>query len=180
MRSQQRLVRLFPWRRDSSLLTVQHELQGASLPPRLDSAQHQSPDRHHALISSTRRGSLACRAAEEVAPATVPGGPGVEEGNRWGVVRSPEEARGPAACAEAEVAGSCCSQAAGRTAPGWVAGSWWEEEAGPAGALRGVGRRVGGTAGSGGRNWAAWARRRDPPSSSWTAGSGSPRRTCRS
>lgn len=133
-----------------------------------------------ALISSTHHGSGACRAEGVGAPVTVLGAQGVEEGTQQVEGLSLEGVRGPAACVEAVVEGSCCSPAEDRLGASWVVGRWKEEEGGLEVELRVGGRREGGTAVSGVRSWAASGRRRDPLSSSSTAGSGIPPRTCRS
>lgn len=92
-----------------------------------------------------------------------------------------EEVRGQAACVGAAAAvGSCCSLVADTLEPRWAVDKWRAEVGVREGALQGEDRREGGMAGSGVHSWAAWARRRGLPSSSWTAGSGSPLQTCRS
>lgn len=90
------------------------------------------------------------------------------------------EVRDPAACVEVVVEGSCCSPVADRLEASWGAGRWREEVEALEEALQAAGRRAGDTAVWVERSWAAWGRRRDPLSSSWTAGSGSLLRTCRS
>ena len=87
--------------------------------------------------------------------------------------------RGPC---EAGAGGSCgCTPGAGRRAReagGWVEGRWKGEAQGEE---RLAGRRVGGTAwGAASYRTGAWSCRWSHQSSSWTAGSGSPRPTCRS
>lgn len=116
-----------------------------------------------------------------MAPETVLGEQEVEAGTRQVGDLYQEEVRGQAAC-EGEVAavGSCCSLVADMSEPRWAVGKWRAEVGVLEGALQGEDRREGGTAGSGVRSWAAWARRRGLLSSSWTAGSGSPLPTCRS
>lgn len=101
----------------------------------------------------------------------------MEEGTQQVGGLNLEGARGPAACV-AEVEGSCCSPVVDMLAASWVADSWKEEAEGLEVVLQAEDTRD--TAGSGVRSWAAWGRRRDLLSSSSTAGSGSPRRTCRS
>lgn len=81
---------------------------------------------------------------------------------------------------EAAAEGSCCSPAADTLAPSWAAGSWKEAAEGLEAVARAADRRGGDTAVSGARSWAASGRRRDLPSSSSTAGSGSLLPTCRS
>lgn len=71
-------------------------------------------------------------------------------------------------------AGSCCSLAAGKPAPSWAADSWREE------GLEVVRQDRRDTAVWGEHSWEASGGRRGLPSSSWTAGSGSLLRTCRS
>lgn len=111
---------------------------------------------------------------------TVLGAQGVEEGTQLVAGLCPAAARGPAACVEAVVEGSCCSPAVDRLGASWVAGRWKEEGVGPEVVLQVADRRGDDTAVLGGRSWVAWARRRGLPSSSWTAGSGSLLQTCRS
>lgn len=89
-------------------------------------------------------------------------------------------ARDPVACVEAAAEGSCCSPVVDRLGASWVEGRWREEVEGLEEALQAADRRAGDTAGWVERSWAAWGRRRDPLSSSWTAGSGSLLQTCRS
>lgn len=114
------------------------------------------------------------------APVTVLGAQGVEDTQQAGDLLL-EGARGLAACVEVAAEGSCCSLVADRLAPSWVAGSWKEEEeGGPEVVLQAVDRREGDMAVLGARSSAASGRRRDLPSSSWTAGSGSLLQTCRS
>lgn len=104
---------------------------------------------------------------------------GVEEGTQRGEARSLEVVRGPAACGEVEE-GSCCSPAEGTSGVNWEVGRWMEGEVDPEAVLRPADRRGDDTAGSAAGSWAAWGCRVELLSSSWTAGFGSPRPTCRS
>lgn len=92
--------------------------------------------------------------------------------------RSPEEARDLVAYVGVGVEGSCCSLEGGRWGADWEVGM--RKEGGLEVELWVGGRRGGGKAVSGVRRWAASGRKRDLQSSSWTAGSGSPPRTCTS
>lgn len=109
---------------------------------------------------------------------TVPGAQAVEEDTQQEEVQSLEEARGLAACVEV-VEGSCYSLVADRPGASWVVGIAKEVE-GLEVELWVVGRRGDGMAVLVVRSWVASGRRRDLQSSSSTAGSGSPHRTCRS
>lgn len=122
---------------------------------------------------------MASPAAGAAAPGPVLGVRGAEAGTRLAAGRYLGGVHGQVACGGvAAEEGSCCTRAEDTSAPWWVGG---RRRAGvPEGALRAAGKRGGGTAGWAGRSWAAWVRRRGPPSSSWTAGSGSPPPTCRS
>lgn len=100
----------------------------------------------------------------------VPGARVVGEGIPQAVGRS----RG--ACAEAE--GSCCSPAAGSLGPSWEVDTWKEAVGVLEGALQAVDRHAGGMVGLEEHSRGAWGHKRDLLSSSWTAGSGSPLRTC--
>lgn len=111
---------------------------------------------------------------------TVLGAQEVEEGSQQAADLYLEGGRGLAACVGAVAEGSCCSLVEDRSAASWVAGMRKEEVEGLEEVLSVAGRRGGGTVELGVRSWAAWERRRDLQSSSWTAGSGSLRRTCRS
>lgn len=113
------------------------------------------------------------------APVTVLGAQGVEEDMQQVEGLSLEGVHGPVACVEVVVEGNCCSLEVGKSGASWVVGSW-KEEVGLEVELLVVDRREGGMVVWVVRSWAAWGRRRDPQSSSWTADSGSPPRTCRS
>lgn len=133
--------------------------------------------RNRALISSTPRGSEACQAEGEGAPVTVLGAQ--EEGGTQQVGgRYLEGARVPAACAGGAGEDSCCSPVVDMSVVSSAVGMWREEVAGLEGVLQAAGRR--GMVGWGARSLEAWGRKRELLSSSWTAGSGSPLRTCRS
>lgn len=117
--------------------------------------------------------SQAAEGAAEPGPVRA-----LEGGSQAGVGLSLAEGHEWAASVEAEaVAGSCYTLAeVGGTREAWLAGTWrvgvlvvalWVE------GRRGRGAWVG-------RIQGAWAGRRARPSSSWTASSGSPRRTCMS
>lgn len=85
---------------------------------------------------------------------------------------------GLAACVEAAAEGSCCSPVVDRLVASWGAGRWREEVVALEVVLQAVDRRDRAVLVE--HSWAAWGRRRDLLSSSWTAGSGSPLQTCRS
>lgn len=104
---------------------------------------------------------------------------GVEEGTQWGEARSLEAVRGLAACAEVEE-GSCCIPVEGKSGADWEVGKWMEGGADQEAVLWRADRRGDDTAGSAAGSWAAWGCRAELLSSSWTAGFGSPRPTCRS
>lgn len=111
---------------------------------------------------------------------TVLGAQEVEEGTQQVGDLYLEGVRGPVACVGAVGEDSCCSQVADTSAASWVGGRWKEEAEGLEVVLQAVDRHGGDMAVLGERSWAAWGRRRAPLSSSLTAGSGSPLRTCRS
>lgn len=111
---------------------------------------------------------------------TVLGAQEVEEGSQQVADLYLEGGRGLAACVGAVAEGSCCSLVEDRLAASWVAGMWKEEAEGLEEVPLAADRRGGDMAELGVRSWAAWERRRDLQSSSWTAGSGSLRQTYRS
>lgn len=111
---------------------------------------------------------------------TVLGAQGVEEGTQQAGALYLEGVRDPAACVEAVAEGSCYNLEADTPAASWAVGRRREEGEDLEVVLQVAGRRGGDTAGLGVRSWAAWGRRRDLLSSSWTAGSGNLRQTCRS
>lgn len=110
---------------------------------------------------------------------TVLGAPEVEEDTQQVEARSLEEERVLVAYVEGAVGGSCYSLAVDRLGVRQVVGKWREEVGGLVVLLLG-GKRVDDMGVMGVRSWVAWGHRMDPPSSSWTAGSGSPLLTCRS
>lgn len=112
--------------------------------------------------------------------ATVLGAPEVEEDTQQVEARSPEEERVLVAYVEGAVGGSCYSLAGDRLGVRQAVDRWREEAGGLEVVLLLGGKRVDDTGATGVRSWAAWGRRTGPPSSSWTAGSGSPPQTCRS
>lgn len=126
------------------------------------------------LISSSPRGSWACRAEVAAGLGTVLEALGVGNHREAGLTR--EGARGRAASLAAEEVGSCCNLEADRPGLSWEEGMW--RVGAPEVEQRAGGRR--GRAASVERSPGAWAGRRGRRSSSGTAGSGSPRRTCTS